>query len=283
MSEGELAYMMTDSNDGYDLPRWIDPQQPAQYFTPSIPQQRTGQLSSSSPSRPPRIAQLVDNESSPTFVSSGLARSASLSNNLASRTRRHHQPDDLEFNTDRSFYPASVGYQPIMSSVSSPDTVYYSKRQQNEPPRSPLRGPNTPLDMYTSYSPYTENRHNRSQSQAKSDPLTPPTPSVYSPSSYAMDTSTQSLSVRKNSVSNPSTPMSYLHPSHSPSYYPQDQPMVLDVPPKHRAPGFRRVRTVHDLQPRLDIPTTGRRMASDGTFLSVSAQRRRKKQSLIHL
>ncbi|KAF8894025.1 kinase-like domain-containing protein [Infundibulicybe gibba] len=49
--------------------------------------------------------------------------------------------------------------------------------------------------------------------------------------------------------------------------------MVLDVPQqKRRAPGFRRVRTVHDLQPRLDIPPTGRRMGSDGVYLSPLRQ-----------
>ncbi|KAF9568019.1 kinase-like protein [Agrocybe pediades] len=45
--------------------------------------------------------------------------------------------------------------------------------------------------------------------------------------------------------------------------------MAVDPPPKKRAPGFRRVRTQHDLQPRsFDAASSGRRMASDGTYLS---------------
>lgn len=52
--------------------------------------------------------------------------------------------------------------------------------------------------------------------------------------------------------------------------------MVVDVsPPKRRALGFRRVRTVHDLQPRLDVSPAGRRMSSDGVYLSVSDLNRR--------
>lgn len=45
--------------------------------------------------------------------------------------------------------------------------------------------------------------------------------------------------------------------------------MVIDVPQKRRASGFRRVRTAHDLQPQIDVPPAGRRMGSDGVYLSV--------------
>jgi len=46
--------------------------------------------------------------------------------------------------------------------------------------------------------------------------------------------------------------------------------MVVDVPQqKRRASGFRRVRNAHDLQPRVDIQPGGRRMGSDGVYLSV--------------
>ena len=47
--------------------------------------------------------------------------------------------------------------------------------------------------------------------------------------------------------------------------------MAVDPPPKRRAPGFRRVRTVHDLQPRLDVSPLGRRMGADGVYLAVRA------------
>jgi hypothetical protein len=46
--------------------------------------------------------------------------------------------------------------------------------------------------------------------------------------------------------------------------------MAVDPPPqKRRASGFRRVRTAHDLQPRLDASIVGRRMGADGQYLSV--------------
>ncbi|KAJ7178381.1 kinase-like domain-containing protein [Mycena crocata] len=49
--------------------------------------------------------------------------------------------------------------------------------------------------------------------------------------------------------------------------------MAVDPPPqKRRASGFRRVRTAHDLQPRLDIPVAGRRMGADGAYLSPLRQ-----------
>ncbi|KAJ6587108.1 kinase-like domain-containing protein [Mycena vulgaris] len=49
--------------------------------------------------------------------------------------------------------------------------------------------------------------------------------------------------------------------------------MAVDPPPqKRRASGFRRVRNVHDLAPRLDVPVHGRRMGADGTYLSPLRQ-----------
>ncbi|KAJ7680557.1 kinase-like domain-containing protein [Mycena polygramma] len=49
--------------------------------------------------------------------------------------------------------------------------------------------------------------------------------------------------------------------------------MAVDPPPqKRRASGFRRVRTAHDLQPRLDVPVQGRRMGADGHYLSPLRQ-----------
>ncbi|THV02423.1 kinase-like protein [Dendrothele bispora CBS 962.96] len=47
---------------------------------------------------------------------------------------------------------------------------------------------------------------------------------------------------------------------------------MVDPPQRRRASGFRRVRDARDLQPRLDIPPTGRRMGSDGTYLSPLQQ-----------
>ena len=148
--------------------------------------------------------------------------------------------------------------------------------------------------------PGTYQSHSRNHSQVKNESLTPPIPNTYAsqtnlssspyssglsannyPSSYSMDTSSphppiqshinpQAMTI-KASISNPSTPLSYLHPSSGQGshYYPQDHPMAVDPPPKRRAAGFRRVRNVHDLQPRLDVSPVGRRMGADGVYLSV--------------
>ncbi|KAJ7703000.1 kinase-like domain-containing protein [Mycena rosella] len=49
--------------------------------------------------------------------------------------------------------------------------------------------------------------------------------------------------------------------------------MTVDPPPqKRRASGFHRVRTVHDLHPRLDVPVQSRRMGADGAYLSPLRQ-----------
>ncbi|KAK2464234.1 hypothetical protein APHAL10511_003691 [Amanita phalloides] len=67
---------------------------------------------------------------------------------------------------------------------------------------------------------------------------------------------------KQSSLSNPSTPISYLH------YY-NDLPMAVDLPPlRRRHAGFRAVRAPHDIQPRLDIQPSGRRMSSNGCYLS---------------
>ncbi|KAF8635188.1 hypothetical protein AX17_003964 [Amanita inopinata Kibby_2008] len=136
--------------------------------------------------------------------------------------------------------------------------------------------------------------HTRAHSQVKSDSMTPPVSTAYSShsaqpytSSYAMDTSSphpppQSQThlsthpmVKQNSMSNPPTPISYLHPAQGPTshYYAQDQPMLVDMPPqRRRVSGFRRIRTIHDLQPRHDLEPTNRRMASNGFYLSPLQQ-----------
>lgn len=177
--------------------------------------------------------------------------------------------------------------------------------------RSPLRVPTTPssaspLDHYshqnqysptTSSYPYgTEQRshttpyqsHNRSLSNLKSEQSTSPMQTAYSPatysSPYSMDSSSPHPPVQshlntqgvgmKTSLSNPSTPLSYVPSTtpHGSHYYPHDQPMAVDPRPIPKRPaGFRRVRAAHDLQPKMvDGANAGRRMSQDGTFLSVS-------------
>ncbi|KAF7315487.1 Protein kinase [Mycena indigotica] len=125
------------------------------------------------------------------------------------------------------------------------DPFYYDQYNNYNPPRSPLR---TGQDQYQY--PYA---HSRQYSKHES-----PYPS---PNPY-MDRSA------------PSTPLSYLHPAQTPSsFYSPDSQMAVDSPPqKRRASGFRRVRTAHDLQPRLDLPVGGRRMGADGVYLSPLRQ-----------
>ncbi|KAG6837514.1 hypothetical protein H0H93_008439 [Arthromyces matolae] len=203
--------------------------------------------------------------------------------------------------------------QPNLEQVSSAHATRSPLRGQNPPPNSaslmesysqqaqyspttasyPYAPPPPPQDQR---GPYQSQSHSRNHSQVKTESMTPPISSPYTPhnatlspagpysSNYAMDTSSPHpptiqthLSAhqpsRQNPASNPSTPLSYLH-SQSPAsqYYSQDQ-MAVDPPPQRRRPsGFRRVRNAHDLQPRTDIPVTGRRMAGDGTYLSPLRQ-----------
>jgi dual specificity protein kinase YAK1 len=185
---------------------------------------------------------------------------------------------------------ARAGRSPIHPPSSATLIDSYSQQSQYSPTTATYSY--APADQRPH--PATYHSHSRNHSQVKSDSMTPPISSPYTPQtsalgsagpyspSYPMETSSPrppshiqthltAHVPRHNSTSNPPTPLSYLH-SQSPSlqYYSQEQAMVVDPPPpKRRASGFRRVRTVHDLQPRTDIPTTGRRMGSDGVYLSV--------------
>lgn len=146
---------------------------------------------------------------------------------------------------------------------------HYSQQQAQYSPTTATYsyGPGPPLDQRSQSVAYQT--HGRSNSQVKKEPSTPPLTNPYVPQQAQglLNPHTPSM---KHSISNPSTPMSYMHPgSH---YYPQDQAMLVDAPPKRRAPGFRRVRTSHDLQPRLDISNSNRRVTSDGVFLSPLRQ-----------
>jgi dual specificity protein kinase YAK1 len=198
-----------------------------------------------------------------------------------------------------------------------------SKRSQNaldtnttaRTGRSPLHavaGTTTLLDPYSQqaqYSPTTAtfsyapsdqraqqsyHSHSRAHSLIKTEALTPPIASPYSPhgtmhspsvysSPYAMDTSsphptaqsqshlTAHIPNRSASASTPNTPLSYNHPSQNPSsqYFSQDQPMLVEAPQKRRTSGLRRLRDARDLRPRVDNPPVGRRMDSTGVYLSV--------------
>jgi len=149
---------------------------------------------------------------------------------------------------------------------------------------SPSAGPPYSFGSPEQRPTYAHSR-NHSQQMIKTEAMSPSLASTYSPqgpmpppagysSSYenSAPSHTQQLAAQHSSrktASNPPTPLSYL-PSPSPSnYYTQDHAMAVDSPPKRRAAGFRRVRGSQDLQPRAEVPNTGRRMSGDGSYLSV--------------
>ncbi|KXN91029.1 Serine/threonine-protein kinase ppk15 [Leucoagaricus sp. SymC.cos] len=176
--------------------------------------------------------------------------------------------------------------------------MYYSQKST----RSPMRGQSA-LDPYAQQSQYSPNAqfaypnqpqqypHSRNLSHSKHEPMTSPGPAAYtSPPSapysspFTMDSasphppqSQTHLSAqgpsRTHSISNPSTPLSYLaaQQSTAPQYY-QDQQMAVDPPPKRRTSGFHRVRTIHDLQPRIENNVLSRRATADGVYLSPLRQ-----------
>lgn len=188
--------------------------------------------------------------------------------------------------------------------ASSQQQSQYSPTTANYPPSA--TGTTTTIPPYQS-PPYVGGGHSRATSKSGGDILTPPlqspyTPSQltaappqssqaqaqqsrYSPSSYvlgAMDTSSPhpplpsqqqsqshiSIPPRQNSISQPSTPLQFPVPTHSPAYGAQD-PMVVDPPQKRRASGFRRVRDQRDLRPHVNPRPGGRRVDAAGQFLSV--------------
>ena len=271
---------MADTNNDFDLPRWqthID-------AAPAAPLPQTAVYTGAPPQRThpvlprqPRGAADPDLNPSPPFLAS-LSRSASLSgppatSPAASRIRRHPPHDDAM--PSSSFYSPAVSYQsssaaPAPASVadSFSDMYYTPKRSQDvsRAGRSPLRGPSTPL-----HDPYQQ-PYPRLNSQPKSDsPAYYPIDSaIPHPASQSQTHLTTHAMLKQNSLSNPPTPISYLHSSQASHYYPHDHSMVVDMPPqRRRVSGFRRVRSVHDLQPRLDLEPAGRRMSSHGAYLSV--------------
>ncbi|KAF8623096.1 hypothetical protein AX15_006507 [Amanita polypyramis BW_CC] len=202
-----------------------------------------------------------------------------------------YYPPKRSLNQQDANQAARAGRSPLRGSSSSSSAALLDPYAQ-QPPYSP------PANAYP-YASHAEQRTHpsRSHTQVKSGPMTPPITTTYSSQtasglqsytpSYAMDTSSphppsqvqthlsSHTMVKQSSLSNPPTPISYLHPAQAPAshYYPLDQPMVVDLPPqRRRVSGFRRLRTVHDLQPRLDMEPAGRRMASTGAYLSPLQQ-----------
>lgn len=174
---------------------------------------------------------------------------------------------------------------------------YTSSQQQSQ--YSPT---STTFSSYQSPPYTTQGGHSRSQSKSGTDVLqspytpshstsaaVPPPPSVsvsaqqarYSPSyGMPMDTSSPhpppsshalpppAMQLRQNSISQPSTPLQFPVPSHSPAYGGADA-MQVDPPQKRRASGFRRVRDQRDLRPHVNQRPMGRRVDVTGIGLSV--------------
>ena len=169
----------------------------------------------------------------------------------------------------------------------------YNSSSSNNYPYSPTSEGRS----YTGGGGYSSQSHSRSQSQAKVEAaMTPPIASgTYSPQSsgqpplytgpYPMDTTSPAPSSNNNltarhprqqSISQPTTPLSFSHAHHSPApgntqYFAQEhQPMAVEPPPpKRRASGLRRIRDHRDLRPFVNPQPTGRRVDASGMPLSV--------------
>ncbi|KAF7428224.1 dual specificity protein kinase yak1 [Pleurotus ostreatus] len=225
---------------------------------------------------------------------------------LAGTNPPPNPPTSMSADTYSDMYYTNPNEQPPKRAATTHDSST-SSRGGRSPLRSTNQsGPNALLDpyspqqyspsnsaSYTTYASPPDQRnsqptvyHARNQSQVKTEPsdpsFSPRTPmhatTAFPPSAYSMESgsphpSSQSQShlnthtpARPTSISNPGTPMSAYHPSSSPYY--QDQAMAVDAPSQRRRVGLRRIRDARELQPRVDVQPVGRRMGSDGTYLS---------------
>lgn len=198
-----------------------------------------------------------------------------------------HAPKRSQTQHDTSGSTGS-GRSPMRTNTSgAPNTSLldsYAQQSQYSPTTTNYTSSYVPTSGSGTLPPAPYHTHSRSHSQVKAEPMTPPVTSAYpsgslgsttySPS-YGMDSSASPHPPppRQSSVSSPSTPFPYAHPSQSPGgsqYYSQDQAMQVDVPQhKRRASGFKRVRDARDLRPYVNPQPAGRRMDSTGTYLSV--------------
>jgi dual specificity protein kinase YAK1 len=289
---------MPDANDQFDLPRWHTAHSPA-LLVPAAEQHaglaRSASFAGASSSQRNRRHSFLTADSD----------SHTMQPQSAFYPPPPHFPTQPPPNSAPSesfpdiYYPKRI--PPAVETASSRSPM----RMQTTPlldPYSPQQAQYSPSTQYQ-YPAQAQQQfaHNRSISHPKHEPLTPPVSqsyasppsahpgSSYAPSStsyvppFAMDTSSPhpspqaqahlaaQPSSRTHSHSNPSTPISYVHGPHAPNtqYYAPESQMVVDPPPKRRVSGFRRVRTAHDLQPRVENNSAGRRVTADGIYLSV--------------
>lgn len=183
------------------------------------------------------------------------------------------------------YSPTTANYPPSVGAATATNSIppYQSPPYIGGHPRATSK---TGGDILTPpiQSPYTPSQLTAAPPQSQSSQAAAQQ-SRYSPSSYGlgvggMDTSSPhpphqsqsqshiTIPPRQNSISQPSTPLQFPVPTHSPAYGPQDA-MVVDPPQKRRASGFRRVRDQRDLRPHVNPRPGGRRVDAAGQFLSV--------------
>src|SRR6266851_2356895 len=232
MSEPELAYM-SGANDDFDLPRWQTqsahipsdllpssiqsahsaanpsylypvPPPPAQPSSSASSRNRAQPSSvhhpsSSSNTRPPRVNQLLEDDSPLSSTSlpylstpqNQLSRSASLGASASAgsaRARRHHMPDDLEgaYGTanatpsshqrqqSNSFYNSSVAFQTTSFGANASDSNLNSQPTSTDPTYQDIYfsspGGQPPKRSHTQHDPSTTNRAVRSPHRANANP-----------------------------------------------------------------------------------------------------------------
>lgn len=271
MSEPELAYM-SGANDDFDLPRWqtqsahvpgdllpsstqsthsttnssyLYPVPPPPVPTSSsassrnrAPPPSVHQSPSSSNSRQPRIAQLLEDDPSLSSTSlpylspsqNQLSRSASLGAGAvtgSARARRHHMPDDLEGaygtanaspsshqrqqSNSNSFYNSSVAYQTTPFGANASDSTPNSQPGTSDATYQDIYfsnpGGQPPKRSLTQHDPSTTSRGARSPHRSNANPsLLDPyaqQQSQYSPTSAPYNYQSPSYHGRSHSQTKP--------------------------------------------------------------------------------
>ena len=171
-----------------------------------------------------------------------------------------------------------------LSSQSALDS--YSSQQAQYSPTTTGGGYSYPNQQQSQQQrPYNPSAYQQTHNRVHSNPEHPDTSYPASSNGTSLSTSIANnpahlapRSVRQNSSSVPSSPLSFSHhpvggmqeAPGSNHYYPQEpQPMMVEPTGKRKLTGFRRVRDASELRPVTSRSRTGRRMDSSGIYLSV--------------
>ena len=170
-----------------------------------------------------------------------------------------------------------------LSSQSALDS--YSSQQAQYSPTTASAGYNYADQQPSQQRSYNPSAYQQTHNRVHSNPENPDSP--YPPTSNPQSLSPGVVnnpahlaprSVRQNSSSVPSSPLSFSHHqvggvpegTGGNHYYPQEpQPMMVEPAAKRKPAGFRRVRDASELQPITTRPRTGRRMDGNGNYISV--------------